>query len=61
MGTFLSTVVALTLVYGGTAGVELVMARYATPETRSLDRGEAPALRPKVSASDPHPDGAERA
>ncbi len=42
MGTFLSTVMSLMFVYGGTAGVELVMARYATPEARAEAQARMP-------------------
>jgi hypothetical protein len=60
MGTFLSTAVSVMLVYGGTAGVELIMARYATPEARSVERMEMPASRGQCSTSDPCGDGAAR-
>ncbi len=58
MGTFLGTVIALTFVYGGTAGIELIMARYATPEARSLERSQVPAPGHRGSTVNPCGDDA---
>ena len=40
MGTFLSTAGGLALIYGATAGFEMVMARYATPEASSAEQSQ---------------------
>ncbi len=60
MGTFLSTVISIGLVYGGTAGIELVMGRYATPEARSTDRTTAAASTPSKAIPEPCGDDAAR-
>jgi hypothetical protein len=59
MGSFLSTAASLMLIYGGTAGVELIMARYATPEARA-ERLGVPASKRKDSSCNPAWDDAAR-
>lgn len=36
MALFLTTLTGLASIYGGTAGVELLLRRYATPEARAV-------------------------
>jgi hypothetical protein len=57
MGLFLTTAASLLSVYGGAAGVELLLDRYATPEARAVVRRPAP---PDVRLRKDHP-GAEQA
>jgi hypothetical protein len=60
MGTFLSTVISIGLVYGGIAGIEFAMGRYATPGARSADRAPTPSPTPSSGIPEPCGDDAAR-
>ena len=40
MGLIVTTAASLMLVYGGTAGVEVLLGRFATPEARAANSAQ---------------------
>lgn len=54
MGLFMSTAASLMLTYSGVFGIEVLLARYATPESRTMLQKEG---EPSTSRNDAHGDG----
>lgn len=60
MGLFVSTAANLMLTYSGMCGIEALLARYATPEARTMLKKEGEPS-PATSRNDAHGDGTREA